>query len=465
VSGVPTVVDLLTEALGVDAVSVDPAALAASSHDCWPVAAKWARQGRHPHMAQVIVNGVTEQDVVAVMRIATVTGTPVTARALGSSVTGQPLPTRGGIVLDVSGMVGPPIIDEINMTVTVLAGNNGGELEDALNAAGWTTRFSPQSLYRSSVGGWLATLATGQFSSRYGGIEDLVVAYRVVLATGEVAELKASPRAAMGPDLRQLFIGSEGTLGVITQVTYKILPLPRDQRLQTFQMPDVGAGLAVMREQAAVGLRPFLLRLYDTDEARHAMADLQVDDPILFAGTEGEPAVSAAEMGVLTELAISHGASVLGPHAADAWMGRRFDFSMVENYVNTSGGFAETIEVAHMWRHIEGLHAALKAALAPLADEVLAHFSHVYTQGTSMYLILLGRAADDAAATERLEKIWATTMEVCLEQGAELSHHHGGGLARSPYSRRSLGSAHPVLRKLKHALDPDAILNPGKLGL
>ena len=320
-------------------------------------------------------------------------------------------------------------------------------------------------LYRSSVGGWLATLATGQFSSRYGGIEDLAVAYRVVLATGEVAELKASPRAAMGPDLRQLFIGSEGTLGVITQVTYKILPLPRDQRLQTFQMPDVGAGLAVMREQAAVGLRLFLLRLDDADEARHAMADPQVDDPILFAGTEGEPAVSAAEMGVLTELAISHGASVLGPHAADVWMGRRFDFSTVENYVNTSGGFAETIEVAHMWRHIEGLHAALKAALAPLADEVLAHFSHVYTQGTSMYLILLGRAADDAAATERLEKIWATAMEVCLEQGAELSHHHGGGLARSPYSRRSLGSAHPVLRKLKHALDPDAILNPGKLGL
>ena len=94
-------------------------------------------------MAEVIVNGVTEQDVVTVMRIATVTGTPVTARALGSSVTGQPLPTRGGIVLDVSGMVGPLIIDEINMTVTVLAGNNGGELEDALNAVGWTTRFSP----------------------------------------------------------------------------------------------------------------------------------------------------------------------------------------------------------------------------------------------------------------------------------------------------------------------------------
>nr|WTB28563.1 FAD-binding oxidoreductase [Streptomyces sp. NBC_00830] len=465
VSDISTVVELLTEALGADAVSTDPVALAATSHDTWPVSTKWALQDKHPYMAQVVVKAETEQDVVTVMRAAGVTGTPVTTRALGSSVTGQPLPTRGGIVLDVSGLVGPHLIDETDMTVTAPAGNNGGELEDALNAAGWTMRFSPQSLYRSSVGGWLATLATGQFSSRYGGVEDLVVAYRVVLATGEVADLKASPRAAMGPDLRQLFLGSEGTLGVVTEVTYKILPLPKDQRLQAFQIPDVAAGLAVMREQAAVGLRPFLLRLYDVGEARHAMADKEVDHPVLFVGTEGEPAVSAAELSVLTDIATGHGAAVLGPEPAAAWMGRRFDFSTVENYLNSPGGFAETIEVAHTWRHIEGLYDAMKTALAPFADEVLAHFSHVYTQGTSMYLILLGRAPDDAAATERLEKIWATAMAICLEQGAELSHHHGGGLARSPYARRSLGSAHVVLRKLKHALDPDAILNPGKLGL
>jgi alkyldihydroxyacetonephosphate synthase len=465
VTDTATVVQLLTEALGADAVSTQPSVLAATSHDTWPVATKWAMQDRHPYMADVVVRARAEPDVVAVMRIATSTGTPVTTRALGSSVTGQPLPTRGGIVLDVSGLTGPPQIDETDLTVTVPAGSNGGKLEETLNAAGWTLRFSPQSLYRSSVGGWVATLATGQFSSRYGGVEDLVVGYRVVLATGEIAELKASPRAAMGPDLRQLFLGSEGTLGVVTQVTCKILPLPSEQRLQAFQMPDVAAGLAVLREQAAVGLRPFLLRLYDTDEARHVMADPHVQHPVLFTGTEGEPAVCAAEMDVLTAIATRHGATALGPEPVAGWMGRRFDFSTVENLLGTNGGFAETIEVAHTWRHIEDLHAALKSALAPLADEVLAHFSHVYTQGTSMYLILLGRAEDDAAATERLEKIWATAMAVCLEHGAELSHHHGGGLARSPYSRRSLGSAHLVLRKLKEALDPGAILNPGKLGL
>jgi len=129
------------------------------------------------------------------------------------------------------------------------------------------------------------------------------------------------------------------------------------------------------------------------------------------------------------------------------------------------GAYAETIEVAHNWSQINELHSAMKAALAPLASEVLGHFSHVYTQGTSMYMILLGKAESDEAAVAQLEVIWKKAMEVCLTLGAELSHHHGGGLARSPYAKKSLGNAHLILRKLKKALDPDGILNPGKLGL
>ena len=133
--------------------------------------------------------------------------------------------------------------------------------------------------------------------------------------------------------------------------------------------------------------------------------------------------------------------------------------------ISEPGGYAETIEVAHLWSGIEPLWADLKQALTPLADEVLAHFSHVYTQGTSMYLILLGRVDTDEAAIARLEAIWETAMRLAIAHGAELSHHHGGGLARSPYAETALGSAHLILRKLKQALDPAGILNPGKLGL
>lgn len=456
-------VSALRAALGERVVLTDADTLDASSHDTWPFSTKLAMLGRHEHRADVVVRPTDPADIPTVLAVAARHGVPVTPRGLGSSVTGQPLPVRGGVVLDLSGLPRRWEIDPVDMTVTVTAGVNGGELEDDLAARGWTLGHSPQSLHRSSVGGWLATLATGQFSSRYGGIEDLVVEYSVVLATGQSVRLAGAPRAAMGPDLRRLFLGSEGTLGIVTEVVMKIFPLPEAELLQAFSVPTVKAGLEVLRAQAAAGLRPFLLRLYDPDEAPHAVPGTA--GPVLFVGSRGLPTMAEAEMGVLHELAALQGAAPLGPEPVQRWLARRFDFATVENRLEIPGGYAETIEIAHTWRHIGCTYQAMKAALAPLADEVLVHFSHVYDQGTSMYLILFGQAADDEAAVHRLREIWATAMRVALDSGAVLSHHHGGGLARSPYAREALGDAHLVLRRIKDALDPGHLLNPGKLGL
>lgn len=185
----------------------------------------------------------------------------------------------------------------------------------------------------------------------------------------------------------------------------------------------------------------------------------------MFLGSQGSRGMVDAERAELRAILGGVGAESIGSDTVLAWMDRRFDFSTVERRLDADGGFAETIEVAHTWSGIQPLYAALRTALEPLADEVLAHFSHLYTQGTSMYVIVLGTAEDDRDAIARLEQIWATVMRICLEHGAELSHHHGGGLARSAYAPESLGSAHKVLRRLKGALDPNGILNPGKLGL
>src|SRR5690625_4006707 len=265
------VVEALSAALGPHTVRTDAPSLRATSQDTRPLATKRAMIGQYPNQADVVVAPQQVDQISEVLRIATEHRVPVTVRALASSVTGQPLPVNGGIVLDVSALPAQFEVDERNLTVTATASQNGGELEDALRDRGLTLGHSPQSLYRSTVGGWVATLATGQFSSLYGGIEDLVVGYTVTLPTGERVELNASPRAAMGPDLRQVFIGSEGTLGVITSVTLKVFPVPEAELLETVAMPDVAAGLEFMRAQAAAGLRPSLMRFYDTEEARHAM--------------------------------------------------------------------------------------------------------------------------------------------------------------------------------------------------
>lgn len=455
----------LTAVLSADQISCDDRLRDRYSHDAWPLQTKLELLGLHEYRPQAIVFAKSAADVVAVVRAAGRHHVPVTARGLGSSVTGQPLATRGGIVLDMCRVLGDLEIDPVDCTVTVGAGWNGGELENKLKRAGHTLGHSPQSLLRSTVGGWVATTATGQLSSRYGGIEDMVVGIEVVLADGHVAWFETNPRAALGPDLKRLFIGAEGTLGVVTKVKLRIVPLPAHFIVEAFHLPSVNATIDVMRRIAQSGQRPSLVRGYDEVEAPHALQDAGFDGCVLFLGNEGAAPVAAAEHAWQSDLVARAGGTSLGSAPVESWLRRRFDFSKVEARLSLPGGYAETIEVAHTWRHIEELYLALKAELTPLADEVNGHFSHVYPQGTSLYLIVFGRAEDDVAAVARLEGIWRTAMKTTASRGGVLSHHHGVGLARVPYMRAALGSGFTVLERVKSALDPDGLFNPGKLGL
>ncbi len=455
----------LAEMIGEGVVFSDDASVIAHTYDAWPVAAKWRSQGKRATQPDVVVRPTHVEQICRLLPWATTHGIPVTPWGLGSSVTGAPLPTRGGISLDLSALTRVHWIDERGLMVKVEAGKLGIELERELNRRGFTLNHSPQSLDRSSVGGWVSTRASGQFSSRYGSIEDLVVALTAVLPTGEVVATPFAPRAALGPDLRHVFMGAEGTMGVVTDVTLKIFPVAEHRILEALRFPDVAAGLGAMQAMFQKGLRPFLVRFYDEDESRHAMGDATFDGCAMFLGVEGLPALAEAEFEVALALCEGFGGERLGPQAAEAWWARRFDFSTVENLLAKSGGLAETIEVAHFWGEILDTYHALKTALAPYAAEVLGHFSHAYPQGTSLYIILLGEAADDAEAEARILQAWQTAMAVCLQTGATLSHHHGVGLARLPYIEQGLGSGHIVLERIKEALDSGHIMNPGKLGL
>jgi alkyldihydroxyacetonephosphate synthase len=218
-----------------------------------------------------------------------------------------------------------------------------------------------------------------------------------------------------------------------------------------------------MRRIMQAGLRPLLVRFYDEHESRHAMRDKAFTGCAMFLGFEGLRGVAEAEHQAALTLCRAEGGQPLGASSVEAWMDRRFDFSTIERTLARPGGIAETIEVAHVWTDILDTYHRLKAALEPLTTEQLGHFSHVYPQGTSLYMILFGEAADDAAAEQRLLAIWDAAMVVCLETGATISHHHGIGLARRPFLRQELTSATVVLERIKTALDPADIMNPGKL--
>jgi alkyldihydroxyacetonephosphate synthase len=458
-------IDELRTLLGDENVSTKESELSAYGYDHWPVAVKWKNQGKLPYCPDAIAQPGTVSQVSRLLAWANRNQIAVTPRGAGSGVTGAATPTGGGILLDLSAMNRLLALDEHNLLVKAQAGMLGGTLENALKARGYTLNHSPQSLDRSSVGGWLATRAVGQFSSRWGGIEDLAAGCTVVLASGEIVEIKPAPRAATGPDLRQLFLGSEGTLGVIVDVTLKIFPLPECRLLEAVHFERFEQGFSAVRKIMRLGLRPFLVRLYDPEESQRVTGDPGYTGCILFLGCEGLQPVAQAEQAACIQICQAEGGKLLGPDPVSAWMERRFDFSAVENLLQQPGGFAETIEIAHFWDQLLETYLVLKQHLAPLAGNVFGHLSHVYPQGSSLYVILTGQVEDDGAAEARLVEIWDVAMRICLEKGAVISHHHGIGLARLPYIRESLGSSFTLLERVKSALDPAGILNPDKLGL
>jgi alkyldihydroxyacetonephosphate synthase len=431
--------------------------------DAWPLTLKRRRAGLVASSPAAVVRPRGTTEVAQILTWAFSSGVPVVPRGGGSSVTGSSLAADGALLLDMRASDQILSLDRLSGLVRVEAGIIGSELESRLAKDDSTTWFSPQSLGRSTVGGWIATRASGQFSSRWGNIEDMVVALTVVLPDGVVVDLGTPPRGSVGPDLKQLFMGSEGAFGVITEAVLRIHPITPFIGASAFALPDIESGLGLLRGIMQAGLRPALLRLYDSDEARHLEVSQPPPEAVLFVAFAGQSEVASAEQQVATRMLKEVGARDLGSSPVETWLSSRFDFSKVQGLLEETGGYAETIEVASNWRDAASTYRKLKSALTPLAEEVLAHFSHTYVDGTSLYLILLGHTRDDVEAVRCLENIWEVAMQTALDCGAVISHHHGIGRARAQFLGAQLAGGVQLLAALKRAIDPAFVLHPGSL--
>jgi alkyldihydroxyacetonephosphate synthase len=341
----------------------------------------------------------------------------------------------------------------------------GHHFEDALQARGYSMGHWPQSVSLSTVGGWVATRAAGQFSTKYGNIEDMLVAFEAVLASGAVIRTRAVPRASTGPDLRHLFLGSEGTTGILTEVTFEIHPLAAATTHQAIAFPSMRAGLETLRRVVRDGWRPAVLRLYDEIEAGRVFAGVAgATESLLLVLCEGPRALVTVEQAAVEAIAGECGGRVLGPAPVESWLHHRNAVPGFDTFL-TQGMVVDTIEVAAGWDKIEALFTGVLAAMRAVPGLIVAsgHSSHTYPTGTNIYFTFAAKPV----VLEDLEglyfRIWNAAMEATLAAGGTISHHHGIGRVRRDWLPKELGGAYEALVTLQHALDPLGIMNPGAL--
>lgn len=476
--------------------SVEDRERRAHARDLWPrTTLALATRGELPPSPAVVAWPGDEDAVAECLAWAEAEGVAVVPYGAGSGVCGAASGLAGSLVLDlkrmnrVGGMEGS--------AVRVQPGVLGQHLEDVLERAGRATRHSPSSIWCSSVGGWAASRSAGQFSSKYGKFEDMVRGMRVVaparrFGTGEWAGSEE--------DLGPWVLGAEGALGVITELLVETVPFPTHRRFSAWRFETVEAAWEAMRALLQSELHPAVLRLYDPVDTRLAgkgtatragdgarwlkelraaaesipalrahLLSLPLALPrllnaiargvssgcVLIAGWEG-PADVVDVLARHGEALLAAG-TPLGPEPGEHWYAHRHEVSYKLAPVFERGGFADTMEVASSWARLPALYERVRAAIGRHAI-VMAHFSHAYAEGCSIYFSFAGVGDLDV-----YDAVWRDALAAAAEAGGTVAHHHGVGQLKQAAAARELSGIAPRFRALKATLDPRGILNPGRL--
>jgi alkyldihydroxyacetonephosphate synthase len=436
---------------------------AEASRDWWPLALHWALAGEVPQIAAAVCSPRSTHEVAAVMRVCHDAGVPVTAAGGRSGVCGASVPVFGGVVLDLTALAGVVAVDQGSGVVQVLAGTFGPDLErELVNDHGLSIGHFPQSFDIATVGGWVACRGAGQYSTRYGKIEEMVVGLEVVLADGSIVNTGGAPAAAVGPDLTQVFVGSEGTLGIVTRVWLRTHPVAPVERMTSYAFASFEAGLEACRSIIRRGATPAVLRLYDAIESQRSQ-DGDGSQCVMLVLDEGDDALVDATMAIVADECSA--AIALGPDRVQRWTEHRNDTSALQG-LTRKGFVVDTLEIAAPWSALATVFNEVRGALMKVthARSASCHLSHSYSDGACLYFTFAATPPADEVETTYVA-LWDAGQRAVLANGGNLSHHHGIGLNRSRFAREALGSSFQVLESLKQALDPTGILNPGKLGL
>jgi alkyldihydroxyacetonephosphate synthase len=367
-------------------------------------------------------------------------------------------------------------LDKKSLTCTVEPGYIVKTFEADLNKQGLSFTHYPASAEWASVGGSIAARGSGVLSTKYGNIQDHVLSCEIVTPTGEIINLPSVPKHGVGPELTQLFVGAEGTLGIITACTVKLRNVPTKRAFRAYHFETLGGGIEAGRQIMVTGLRPAVMRLYDKDAALHSLeravqAGLKgVTMVVMFDGDHAS--VVDAEASVASDICKKNGGSDLGAAIGETWWEKRYVFYHPP-YAPELPQIWCTMDVVADYEHIEAVYnnvtKAMKSALDPKWGLTLkTHFSHWYDWGSMIYPRFgVPKGPDDLDEAVKLhDKIIHDATMAALEAGAVINDHHGVGLRLAPYMEKQFGGAGmDFMRAIKRGVDPHNILCPGKLSL
>jgi len=448
-----------------------------------------ARRGDQIDMPDAVIHPESADQVGRLLAICVEQDLAVIPFGGGTSVVGGLRPDRGhhaGVIsLSLDLMAELIDVDDFNMTVTVGPGMTGPTLERLLQSRGLTLGHFPQSWERASIGGYVATRSAGQGSAGYGRSDDMVESLSVVTPTGSFVLGKA-PGTAAGPDLRQLFVGSEGAFGVITEVTMRIRRLPALKRYEGVMFADYNAGLEAFRELMARRAGADMMRLSDPEESRtnltmalegtkakafnaYLKARRVSGGSMAIFGWEGTKTQVGARRNETWRVLHAHGGVSLGEQVGKSWEHSRFNGPYLRDALLDAGYLIETLETATHWRDLGALRDTVATALRKeLSDGgpgplVMSHLSHVYETGGSLYVTVAARR-DHNDPIGQWSHAKAAAMDAIVGAGATITHHHAVGRDHQPWMNDEVGaSGVALLREVKSYLDPNGIMNPGAL--
>ncbi|MGD2179086.1 MAG: FAD-binding oxidoreductase, partial [Anaerolineae bacterium] len=460
------------------------------------------RAGHIPIPPDAVVYPKEEAEIASLLTWAAERDVTVIPFGGGSSVLGGVEPSRDerpAITLDMAELNRVVSVDPESRTARIQGGASGPEIEGQLNGLGLTLGHFPQSFEFSTLGGWIATRATGQNSIGYGKIEDMTQAVRVVTPTG-IIETKDVPASATGPSLREMIVGSEGIYGVITAATMRIHPRPQIQDYRGILLHSFEDGISAFRElMQSKDLRPSIVRLSDASETagyaalahkHHGLRrlldrfvkwyltahhhDLDGGSALMLLGFDGDRDWIHRQWELALEICRDHGGLLLGRSIGRSWKRDRFAQPYLRDTLLDRNILVDTLETATNWSNLTQLYAemvkALKGAITNNGGGpgyVMTHVSHAYRQGASLYTTFLGRqipTPDPLAKQAQWEGIKGVATDAILAAGGTLSHHHGVGRDHAPWLRDEIGQTGlEALRALKQSLDPTKTMNPGIL--